>query len=339
MMMEFIPVSVSGPIRNLVKVLKTRPQDFFAYSFIWILSCLVYFYATYIIGPILFKESSSTVQFLMVFLLPKYILGGVLSNMVMFRRRDSSIRNKLLIQPVTRSPATEYSVVNGAGGDLRCQDIDNDLKERTKCMGEHFSATPFNDEKLWHICATCEIFVPPKAWHCNYCDTCILRRDHHCVFTMGCVGEENHCNFLGLLFYLCVGCSLSAIFACIYNIYFLETVWWMFLVKCFIPFYSIFYDFNMLNILSGIVLMGQISAWGIFCFYLYLAFRGQTSADWSKARALPPAQQKRKFSYENFENLLGPNPFLRIMNPFHKVILKSLLTQEDTKDSDNRKGL
>jgi len=337
--MQLVPSSVFCVARSFLRILKTRPVDLFGFTFIVIMSLIVYYYATYVVLPVLLEGYSPIVHFLMNFLLPKYLLVAVLSNLIAFRVRDSSIRNKMLMRPLTRPPVKQYSVVNGEGGDLRCQDVDYELKERTKCMGEHFTPTPFQDEKLWHICASCEVFVPPKAWHCHQCDTCILRRDHHCVFTMGCVGEENHCNFLGLLFYLAVGCSLSAFFSTIYNIYYLETVWWMFLVKCFIPFYSIFYDFNIITTLSGVTIFGQLTAWGIFGYYMYLAFRGQTAADWSKARSQPKPLQGPTFSYKNLKEFLGPYPFLRILNPFHSVICKSIGTKQDTEDSDKRKGL
>ena len=35
----------------------------------------------------------------------------------------------------------------------------------------------------WRFCLLCEANSPPRSFHCNTCDRCILRRDHHCVFT------------------------------------------------------------------------------------------------------------------------------------------------------------
>ena len=28
----------------------------------------------------------------------------------------------------------------------------------------------------WHFCATCEAVAPPRSWHCNVCNVCILKR-------------------------------------------------------------------------------------------------------------------------------------------------------------------
>lgn len=36
---------------------------------------------------------------------------------------------------------------------------------------------------LWKFCAVCESITPPRSWHCATCGVCILKRDHHCMFT------------------------------------------------------------------------------------------------------------------------------------------------------------
>lgn len=40
-----------------------------------------------------------------------------------------------------------------------------------------------NSSSLWKFCAVCETITPPRSWHCSTCQVCILKRDHHCVFT------------------------------------------------------------------------------------------------------------------------------------------------------------
>ncbi|XP_037046700.1 probable palmitoyltransferase ZDHHC24 [Bradysia coprophila] len=75
-------------------------------------------------------------------------------------------------------------------------------------------------EKLWKMCAVCETLTPPRTWHCNTCNTCILRRDHHCAFTGCCVGHTNQRYFLMLLGYL----FLSTFYASLYNNYFIWVI-------------------------------------------------------------------------------------------------------------------
>jgi palmitoyltransferase len=35
----------------------------------------------------------------------------------------------------------------------------------------------------WRFCPSCEANSPPRSHHCHICDKCILKRDHHCVFS------------------------------------------------------------------------------------------------------------------------------------------------------------
>ncbi|XP_020279402.1 probable palmitoyltransferase ZDHHC24 [Pseudomyrmex gracilis] len=61
----------------------------------------------------------------------------------------------------------------------------------------------------WRLCATCECLSPPRSWHCNTCNTCILKRDHHCVFTGCCIGYYNHRYFLMFIWYLFLGAAYA----------------------------------------------------------------------------------------------------------------------------------
>ncbi|XP_011057177.1 PREDICTED: probable palmitoyltransferase ZDHHC24 [Acromyrmex echinatior] len=61
----------------------------------------------------------------------------------------------------------------------------------------------------WRLCAACECLSPPRSWHCNTCDTCILKRDHHCVFTGCCIGYYNHRYFVMFLWYLFLGAAYA----------------------------------------------------------------------------------------------------------------------------------
>ena len=43
----------------------------------------------------------------------------------------------------------------------------------------------------WRFCPSCEANSPPRSFHCHICDKCVLKRDHHCVFSGCCIGYKN----------------------------------------------------------------------------------------------------------------------------------------------------
>eukprot|EP00033_Pygsuia_biforma_P001448 GCRY01001636.1.p1 GENE.GCRY01001636.1~~GCRY01001636.1.p1 ORF type:complete len:704 (-),score=147.99 GCRY01001636.1:111-2222(-) len=45
-------------------------------------------------------------------------------------------------------------------------------------------------------CATCKIKRPVRSKHCRMCGECVSLFDHHCVWTNGCVGRDNHRPFV-----------------------------------------------------------------------------------------------------------------------------------------------
>ncbi len=43
--------------------------------------------------------------------------------------------------------------------------------------------------------------MPPKTFHCSYCDVCVIGYDHHCPWTSKCIGKKNLVQFYIFLFY------------------------------------------------------------------------------------------------------------------------------------------
>ena len=49
------------------------------------------------------------------------------------------------------------------------------------------------------VCRTCNFLKPARSKHCSICNVCVAKHDHHCVWIMNCVGQNNISHFLCML--------------------------------------------------------------------------------------------------------------------------------------------
>ena len=66
----------------------------------------------------------------------------------------------------------------------------------------------FDSESL---CPTCEVIRLPRSRHCNICNKCVDRYDHHCPWINNCVGKSNHLSFFFHLVLIVIYCLTSVI--------------------------------------------------------------------------------------------------------------------------------
>ena len=53
------------------------------------------------------------------------------------------------------------------------------------------------DRNIFSYCSNCKMYINKerKTNHCYYCDICIERHDHHCIWTGKCIGAKNLISF------------------------------------------------------------------------------------------------------------------------------------------------
>lgn len=61
------------------------------------------------------------------------------------------------------------------------------------------------------VCAYCEVRRPNHIKHCQHCNKCVRKFDHHCPWIHNCVGEKNH----KLFFLFLLSTEIDFLFSCV----------------------------------------------------------------------------------------------------------------------------
>lgn len=56
--------------------------------------------------------------------------------------------------------------------------------------------------QIQSLCTVCNIFISSMTFHCDTCNRCYFKRDHHCPWIGKCVAADNYKEFYFFIFFL-----------------------------------------------------------------------------------------------------------------------------------------
>ena len=141
-------------------------------------------------------------------------------------------------------------------------------------------------------CKTCNIWRPPRCYHCRVCDNCVETLDHHCVWLNNCVGRRNYRFFFTfissatLLGFFLFGACLGHCTAYQHQ---QDISFGASINKLRVPFAMVIYS---------IPATGYPAA--LLGYHLFLMGRGETTREYLNSHKFVKADRHRPFTQGNF---------------------------------------
>ncbi|EED13892.1 DHHC zinc finger membrane protein, putative [Talaromyces stipitatus ATCC 10500] len=166
-------------------------------------------------------------------------------------------------------------------------------------------------------CKTCNIWRPPRCYHCRVCDNCVETLDHHCVWLNNCVGRRNYRYFFTfvssatILALFLLGASLAHVL--------------LYQQREHISFGA---SISTWRVPFAMVIYGALGApypAALWIYHLWLVGRGETTREYLNSHKFAKADRLRPFTQGNvlrnwISVLARPRPptYLQFKKPYQQ---------------------
>lgn len=173
---------------------------------------------------------------------------------------------------------SEESTVHSESGENTASDHHAVDIELGAVLSSDKPAEAHHHENDLHVCTYCNVVQPLRTKHCNDCERCVSRYDHHCFFVGTCVGQQNHLVFW---WYLLVQSFVIA---------------WAFVMEMdgFVSTDTIsdwFYTNGLILVVTFVLFIMFFLPFGLWLFHTYLILTNQTTWEVSKRNKITYLQE------------------------------------------------